>query len=420
MAQDIQLPINWKMVHLEDVCKIQTGKKDVDEGNPIGVFPFFTCAAVPTRSDTFSFDGESILLPGNGANVGMSIFFRGKFEAYQRTYVLNQFRINAKYIFYYLQGFWKKHIEGKQYGTAINYVRMSNFTSLQIPLPPLPEQERIVAKIEELFTQLEAGTAALRRIQAGLKRYKASLLKAACEGKLVEQDPADEPAEELLRRLGKKPVEGEGLSELPPGWCWTILGDIASHVTSGSRGWAKYYSNEGDLFLRVGNFDRLTTSIDLNQISHVNAPNTAEGNRTRLRLNDILITITADVGMVGIVDERIIHNWNNSYINQHVGLVRLLNSDLANYVAYALISEPLQQQFKTMQYGVTKKGFNLLDLKSLQIPLPPLTEQRRIIDEVERQLSMVVEIESVVDVNLARSARLRQAILKQAFEGRLC
>ena len=90
------LPGGWKLAYLQDVCKIQTGKKDVDEGNPNGRFLFFTCAAVPTHSDGYSFDGDAILLPGNGANVGMSTFYSGKFEAYQRTYVLNEFSVNIK------------------------------------------------------------------------------------------------------------------------------------------------------------------------------------------------------------------------------------------------------------------------------------------------------------------------------------
>ena len=107
-----------------------------------------------------------------------------------------------------------------------------------IPLPPLPEQRRIVAEIEKQFTRLDAGVAALKRVQANLKRYRASVLKAACEGRLAPQDPADEPADRLLARIlaerrakweaehpGKKYVEPaapvtDGLPELPVGWCW--------------------------------------------------------------------------------------------------------------------------------------------------------------------------------------------------------
>ena len=121
---------------------------------------------------------------------------------------------------------------------------------IPIPLPPLPEQRRIVAEIEKQFTRLDAGVAALKRVQTNLKRYRASVLKAACEGRLAPQDPADEPADRLLARIlaerrakweaehpGKKYVEPaapvtDGLPELPEGWCWTSVEQIGE-VTGG-------------------------------------------------------------------------------------------------------------------------------------------------------------------------------------------
>jgi len=164
-------------------------------------------------------------------------------------------------------------------------VKFEQLAGYPFSLPPLPEQERIVAKIESLFTQLDAGVAGLKRAQAALKRYKASVLKAAVEGRLVAQDPNDEPAEELLERFGIKPFTVDHRSDFQIGWVWTSLGDLAIRITSGSRGWAKYYSDQGDLFVRVGNFDRLTTRVDFSNIVQVNAPQSPEADRTRLMIN---------------------------------------------------------------------------------------------------------------------------------------
>ncbi len=125
---------------------------------------------------------------------------------------------------------------------------MANFGPMPIPLPPLPEQHRIVAEIEKQFTRLDAGVAALKRVQANLKRYRASVLKAACEGRLAPQDPADEPADRLLARIlaerrakweaehpGKKYVEPaapvtDGLPELPVGWCWATMEQVVTRI----------------------------------------------------------------------------------------------------------------------------------------------------------------------------------------------
>ena len=236
--------------------------------------------------------------------------------------------------------------------------RVAAIEDYPFPLPPLPEQQRIVARLEELLSDQQAGVAALQRVRAGVKRYKASVLKATVEGKLFDGGATRRVA---LTYAG----------DLPQGWRWVTLGELAEHVTSGSRGWAKYYSENGDLFIRVGNFNRLTSQIDLTNVVMVNTPDTPEANRTRLKLNDVLITITADVGMVGVVDQQVIQQWKNAYVNQHVGLVRLANTDFVPFIAYTLASDPLQKQFKEKQYGATKKGFNLDDLKIPRISSSP-------------------------------------------------
>ncbi len=138
-----------------EIANIKTGKKDANYGGKEGKYPFFTCALLPIRCNNFSFDLEAILLPGNGANVGEVFYFKGKFEAYQRTYVLD-FKIeNIRYFYYVLKALWKKSIIGKQFGSATNYIRLSNIEELFIPLPPLAEQHRIVEKIEHIFAVLE-------------------------------------------------------------------------------------------------------------------------------------------------------------------------------------------------------------------------------------------------------------------------
>ena len=215
--------------------------------------------------------------------------------------------MESRYFLYTLRHL-EQQLAQKATGTTFPAISGKVLRDQDIPLAPLPEQRRIAAKIEELFTRLDAGVAALKRVQAALKRYKAAVLKAACEGRLAN------------RELGNR---DSGTDELSASWRWTTIGELTQHLTSGSRGWAKYYSDEGSLFVRVGNFNRLSKTIDLAKTQFVRAPQTAEANRTRLRKRDLLITMTADVGMVGIVDDNTLR-WGDAYINQHVGLVRPL------------------------------------------------------------------------------------------------
>ena len=109
----------WEMIKLSEVCDIKTGKKDVNQGNPNGVYPFFTCAKEHTYSDTFSFDAEALLIAGNG-DVGNVSYYSGKFEAYQRTYVLLNFkRIQPQYLYMVLDGTLKSVMAKNKLGNTI-------------------------------------------------------------------------------------------------------------------------------------------------------------------------------------------------------------------------------------------------------------------------------------------------------------
>lgn len=324
-------------------------------------------------------------------------------------------------------------------------------------LAPTAEQHRIVAEVEKQFTRLDAAVAGLQRVKANLKRYRASVLKAACEGRLVpteaelarREERSFESGEELLKRILKERCalsEDDRLSSLkaagkgprddsrmarnetglqlttgrtgsaPEGWTSCFSGDLFTFVTSGSRGWAQYYATEGPLFLRIGNLDHGSVSLDLAEVQRVSPPEGAEGQRTRVRPGDLLISITADVGMVALVPEDL----PAAFINQHIALGRPVNAEIAPYMAwYLAAADGGGRQFRDLQRGATKQGLGLDDIRCVEIPLPPLPEQHRIVAEVERRLSVLDELEATIEKNLARCARLRQSILKMAFEGRL-
>lgn len=138
----------WPVVKLENLCNITTGKKDVNEGNPHGRYPFFTCAKENTFIDTFSFDTEALLIAGNG-DVGAVKYYKGKFEAYQRTYVLNNFtNVNARYLYYVLSNTLKENMQLQKLGNTMPYIKLGMLQEFLIPLPPLEIQEQIVEELD--------------------------------------------------------------------------------------------------------------------------------------------------------------------------------------------------------------------------------------------------------------------------------
>ncbi len=409
--QKTNYPPGWKVSTLDDSCEILLGQSPPSSTyNTLKIgLPFFqgktefgsvspTPAKWCSKPIKISLPKDiliSVRAPVGPTNICIEKCCIGRGLAVIRA----KEELNYKFLFYYLRYIENSWSE-KATGTTFKAISGNTIRKQLIPLPALDEQIRIVEYIEKLFTQLDAGMVGLKRVQAALKRYRASVLKAACEGRFSHN------------HVSKN-------TSLPTGWKIIRLGELTTHVTSGSRGWAKYYSNDGDLFLRVGNFNRLSTSIDLTNLVYVNAPSTPEENRTRLQKSDILVTITADVGMIGLVEDNISQYWDKAYINQHVALVRLSNPNFAPYIAYALASEMCQTQFEKKQYGATKKGLNLEDLRSINIPLPPFSEQVLITHEIEQRLSLANEIEQTIITNLHRARKLRDSVLKQAFEGRI-
>jgi type I restriction enzyme S subunit len=344
--------------------------------------------------------------------------------------------IMAEYVAWALRAFSRDILNAcSKQGTTVNSVETGRLLSFEIPVAPIEQQQHIVAEIEKQFSRLDEAVANLKRVKANLKRYKAAVLKAAIEGKLTEdwrkQHPEVEPASKLLERIlanrrakwkgkgrYKEPLEPDttNLAPLPDGWVWCITDALFSYVTSGSRGWAQHYSVEGPLFIRIGNLDHDSVRLDLEDIHRVKPPEGAEGTRTKVEEGDILVSITADVGMIAVTPLSL----GEAYINQHVALARPILGICREYLAWYLASrDGGQKHFRRLQRGATKVGLGLDDIRAVPVPLPPLAEQQSIVAEVERRLSVIEELEAAVQANLTRADRLRQSILATAFAGKL-
>lgn len=148
-----------EMIPLGSLCQIKTGKKDVNEGNPSGAYPFFTCAREHTYSDAYSFDGDAILIAGNG-DVGNVQIYSGQFEAYQRTYVLMDFdRVMPQYLFHILDGKLKLALFDQKLGNTMPYIKKGMLADFIVPVPPLDQQQRIVAVLDKAFAGIATATA---------------------------------------------------------------------------------------------------------------------------------------------------------------------------------------------------------------------------------------------------------------------
>lgn len=196
-------------------------------------------------------------------------------------------------------------------------------------------------------------------------------------------------------------------------WLEKSLAQLGAHITSGSRGWAKYYSDHGSLFVRITNLRRESTRLDLQSIRLVQVdPDDAEARRTGLRQGDILISITADIGIIGLIDEGVP---TPAYINQHIARVRL-NPQLVDsrYVAFYLASWAPQRRFVGATDQGAKAGMNLTTVASLTTAVPPLAEQEAIADAIDAAVDQVGALERLV----AKKRDVKQGMMQELLTGR--
>lgn len=370
--------------------------------------------------------------------------------------------IGLAFTYYFLVIDWLP-LESRGYGRHFKLLKES-----WIPLPPLAEQHRIVAKVDELMglcdaleaarTEREAkrnrlAAASLARLNTPdpetfyddarfaldalsaltarpdqIKQLRQTILNLAVRGKLVPQDPTDEPAETLLKRISEERADRVRIgaipklkatnrdvarlsSGLPVGWSPIALGDVCDLVTSGSRGWGEYYAESGPRFVRAQNvrFGRMR----LDDLACVQPPSNSEGARTQLYRNDLLIVITG----AGVTNPALLEvDLGEAYVSQHVGLVRSSYAGLSQWLLLCLMADAGGRgELLECAYGAGKPGLNLDNIRSLSVPLPPLTEQHRIVTKVDELMALCDLLEtSLTSANETRK-RLLDTLLTEAL-----
>ena len=332
---------------------------------------------------------------------------------------------------------YRRNLEGVS-TTTINQITQDNLKNTYIPLPPLAEQHRIVAKVDELMAlcdKLEAQrtdnlkthqvlvkTILETLIQAAddqefqaswsrmfshfdtlfctddsIEQLKETILQLAIMGKLVRQDPNDEPASELIKKIGKEKEqiindgeirkqnslpeikEEEKPFDLPEGWTFVRLGMIANRIGSGStpRGGNESYVSEGILFLRSQNI--WNHGIELDDVVFITKETHEKMSNTKVYPNDILLNITGgSLGRSAIFP----YEYQEANVSQHVTIIRPTNLHTTSYLHFCILSPYIQNLIWGRQVGANREGLSKKILELFEIPFPPLREQQRIVAKI--------------------------------------
>jgi type I restriction enzyme S subunit len=485
MSEGNKLPKGWAEAMLGDVLRIIRGvsyKKEQASSTPRASYvPLLRATNIGAGLDfdelvyvpNFCVDQEQMLVAGDivvasssgsktvvGKASRLTADWHGSFGAFCMGLRVEP-PVDSQYICYFMQTHEYRHqISELASGSNINNLRRDHIESFPFRLAPLSEQQRIVEKIEELFSDLDAGVASLERAKANLKRYRASVLKSAVEGRLTEEWRKENPQAEdgqmhldgilherrekweqdqlaKFKAKGKEPpkhwqskYEGPSapdtsqLPELPKGWAWTTISLLAEH-TPHAIGAGPF----GTIFKAK---DFRPTGIPIIFLRHVKAGEYSTRKPGFMSTDiwhrlfeeeysvfggELLVTKLGEPPGTACIYPPAI---GPAMVTPDVIKMRVRSGVADTRFLMHYMNSQVGQSFTSGKaFGTTRPRLTLPLFKELPVFLPPLAEQEQIVTLVEERLSQIESAEKTIDAELIRSKRLRQGILKRAFEGKL-
>jgi len=433
------VPASWKWVRFGDLVRIRTGKLDANAAVEGGEYPFFTCSKTPSQISTYSFDTSAVILAGNGDFNLKS--YSGKFDAYQRTYVIEPLGWELGFCFWLISAQIKR-ITDNQRGSAIPYLRLGDIADPLVPFPPLAEQKRIVAKVDELMAlcdrleaqQKERETLHATLARASLARFadtptpdslnlifhkafdippsdlRKSILTLAVQGKLVPQDPNDEPAEEILRRckvdLKQWAVApDEERQAVPDSWTWIRFAGVGVQRLGKMLDAQK---NRGELKPYLRNTNVQWMRFELDDVKDMRVEE-REVEELRLKTGDLLICEGGEPGRCAIWRDEV----GEMYFQKAIHRVRPCDAVTSEYLALNLQIDCANGVLDGFFTGATIKHLTGRSLATYPIPIPPLAEQRRIVAKVEQLMALVDALETQLADSREKGQKLLEAVVSE-------
>lgn len=385
-----KLPENWCWTYFKSISIIQTGKKDANYGSDEGKYPFFTCAAEPIRCHGYSFDCRAILLAGNG-DINNISRYNGKFEAYQRTYVVKIAEpLCFDYIFYWFKYRWFDFNKGKMFGTAIPYIRLGNLQEFPTPIPPLVEQQRIVDRIESLFAKLDESKEKAQAVLDSVETRKAAILHKAFTGELTKKWRKSANTRWVYKKIKDCCKLGSGgtPSRKVPDF---YKGDIP-WIKTGEIEWNDIYDTE----------EKITQSAIDNSSARCYKPG---------------VVLVAMYGM-GVTRGKASILRVQAATNQAVCVLEPQSALLYNrYLLYYFMRNYWDIREKAV--GGNQLNLSLTIIKELNIEIPPIDEQVEIVQILDDLFAKEQQTKEAAEAVLDQIDLMKKSILARAFRGEL-
>ncbi|MCB2188752.1 MAG: restriction endonuclease subunit S [Deltaproteobacteria bacterium] len=415
-----KVPAHWETIKLKMVSKVQTGITlgKTYERVELSEYPYLCVANVQNgflnlrriktvdvpekeASKTKLYQGDVIVTEGGDIDkLGRGSVWKGEIDnCLHQNHIFairpDNDRLSPQFLAKILESFHGRsyfYLTAKK-TTNLAVTNQKTLGLLPLLLPAIDEQKTIVRFLEWKTAQINKFIRNKRRLIELLKEHKQNIINQAVTRGL---DP----------NVKFKPSGVEWIGDIPEHWTVCRLRNVVSHVTSGSRGWSSYASDDGPLFIRVANLDRGSLNLKFEDVIRLNLPSISETERTKIEPGDILLSITAYIGSVAVAPSTI----GEAYVSQHVARCKTRCNDIySKWLGYVLLSEVGQTHGKLSLYGGTKDGLSLDDVKNYPILMPPRQEQIAIVNRTEEKIAKIDQAISRAqrEIELMREYRTR-------------
>ncbi|QZO76314.1 restriction endonuclease subunit S [Helcococcus kunzii] len=389
-----EIPEHWEINKGKHIYKITTGKLDANEYDEGGKYPFFTCSNENTWINTYAFDCEALLISGNG-NVGFTRYYKGKFNAYQRVYVLYNFseNIDSDYLKYYTSSRLIPSVAKKSVGSVIEFIKLGDIKNFSICFPTKEEQNKIASYLDNKTAKIDAIINSLEDQRDKLERYKRELI-------------SETVTKGLKKNVSMKDSGVDWIGEIPEHWQIFPLFHLLKENKEKNAGMI----NSNLLSLSYGRIIKkdIDTTFGL-------LPASFEG--YQIVDKDYIILRLTDLQndkrslRTGIVREKGI------ITSAYVGLKKSPIESNSEYLHYVLHAYDLKKVFYSMGSGL-RQSLNFSDIKRIPLLFPPIDEQEKIVRTLNLKQQKIDSIKKKIKLQIEELKDYRKIIIYDAVTGK--